>query len=402
MMRPGRIARLAVTAVILAAAVFFAVRFFFGGESGTKLTAYFSRSVGLYVGDDVRVLGIKVGEIDSVTPQPNSVRVTFTVDPGIDIPAGAKAAIVAPNVVTGRFVQLVPAYTKGPTLPSGAVIPLSRTAVPVEWDEIKAQLTRLATALGPQGANRNGAVGDALGTVDANLTGSAAELHTMLHDLSSASTTLANSRGDLFATVRNLQVFIAALNRSDSAVRSFSGQLTGLSGLLVQNKSNLAVALRELDSAMTSVSSFLRNNRGALKHGVSSLATVAHNLNAKQYQLQLLLHVAPTALSNFYNIIDPRYHAATGTLAIGNFDDVAQLVCRQIIQTGGVVADCIKILQPLVKQIGLVQLPLSIRKHVARTAAAATKQRSAQQQKAPPISKTQQNLVGLLLPGGGS
>ena len=50
----------------------------------------------------------------------------------------------------------------------------------------------------------------------------------MLHNLSTASATLANSRGDLFATVRNLQVFIAALDRSDGAVRAFSGQLTGV------------------------------------------------------------------------------------------------------------------------------------------------------------------------------
>ena len=58
--------------------------------------------------------------------------------------------IVAPNLVAARYVQLTPAYeSSGPTMPDGAVIPVERTAVPVEWDEVKAQLTRLATELGP-------------------------------------------------------------------------------------------------------------------------------------------------------------------------------------------------------------------------------------------------------------
>ena len=34
-------------------------------------------------------------------------------------------------------------------MPDGAVIPVDRTAVPVEWDEVKTQLMRLATDLGP-------------------------------------------------------------------------------------------------------------------------------------------------------------------------------------------------------------------------------------------------------------
>ncbi len=401
-MKRGKLTRLVVAIVLLAAVAFVGAKFFFGSESGTKVTAYFTRSTGLYSGDDVRVLGIKVGSIDSITPQPTGVRVTMTVDQGIDIPANAQAAIVAPDLVSGRFVQLVPAYTSGPKMISGAVIPLTRTAVPLEWDDVKAQLTRLATSLGQKGVNGKGALGGVIGTVDNNLTGSATELHSMLHDLSTASATLANSRGDLFATVRNLQVFIAALDRSDGAVRAFSGQLTGVAGLLNQNKSNLAVALSELDSAMSAVDSFLRNNRGAVKHGVQSLASLTHILNQKQYQLQLLLHVAPTALSNFYNIIDPRYHAATGTLAIGNFDNVAQLVCRQVIATGGVVSDCVKLLQPLVKQIGLTKLPAKVEQNIRKAAASATKTRAANLKKQlEPITKTQQGLIGLLLPGGG-
>ena len=57
------------------------------------------------------------------------------------VPADAKALVIAPNLVSARFVQLAPAYTGGPVLADGAEIGLDRTAVPVEWDEVKEQLT---------------------------------------------------------------------------------------------------------------------------------------------------------------------------------------------------------------------------------------------------------------------
>ena len=72
------------------------------------------------------------------------------VDHGIRVPADAKAVIVAQNLVSARYVQLTPAYESGPAMTDGAVIPIERTAVPVEWDEVKEQLTRLATELGPE------------------------------------------------------------------------------------------------------------------------------------------------------------------------------------------------------------------------------------------------------------
>src|SRR5262249_60814419 len=64
--------------------------------------------------------------------------------------ADAKAVIVAQNLVAARYVQLTPPYrTSGATMHDGAVIPVERTAVPVEWDEVKRQLMKLATELGP-------------------------------------------------------------------------------------------------------------------------------------------------------------------------------------------------------------------------------------------------------------
>ncbi len=120
----------------------------------TTITAYFTSATAIYPGDDVRVAGVKVGTIKSIDPQGTKAMMTLRVDRDVPIPADAKAVIVPQNLVGSRYVQLAPAYgsdeaPSGPTMRDGAVIDTDRTAVPIEWDEVKAQLTRLATDLGP-------------------------------------------------------------------------------------------------------------------------------------------------------------------------------------------------------------------------------------------------------------
>ena len=78
----------------------------------------------------------------------------MTVNSGVPVPADAKAVVVAASVVSDRYIQLTPAYTGGPQLADDAVIPVSRTAVPVEVDQIYTSLNRLAQALGPNGAEQ--------------------------------------------------------------------------------------------------------------------------------------------------------------------------------------------------------------------------------------------------------
>src|SRR5690606_25063650 len=137
-----------------------------------KLTAYFTSAIGLYPGDDVRIVGAPVGKVDSIQPRARDVKVTMTVKNGVKVPADAKALVIAPNIVAARFIQLTPPYTSGPQMVDGDEIGLDRTAVPVEWDEVKEQLTQLSAQLGPQPGSVQGPlsafVNQAADTFDGN------------------------------------------------------------------------------------------------------------------------------------------------------------------------------------------------------------------------------------------
>jgi len=77
------------------------------------LAVHFVATVGLQPGSDVRILGVRVGEVVAVTPQGRTVTVDLRYDATYDVPADAQAVIVPPSVVSDRYVQLAPAYTAG-------------------------------------------------------------------------------------------------------------------------------------------------------------------------------------------------------------------------------------------------------------------------------------------------
>ena len=189
------------------------------------ITAYFTKTVAIYPGDEVRIAGVKVGTIDSIQPLGTQAKMTLRVDRGIRVPADAKAVIVAQNLISARYVQLAPAYESGPTMLDGAVIPLERTAVPVEWDEVKEQLMRLATELGPDKGMSTGSVGRFIDSAANALDGNGDKLRQTIAQLSGVGRILADGSGDIVDTITNLQIFVTALRDSNDQYRAIPGQI---------------------------------------------------------------------------------------------------------------------------------------------------------------------------------
>ncbi|MCW2751415.1 MAG: hypothetical protein JWR83_2525 [Aeromicrobium sp.] len=325
--------------------------------SNTTVVAYFSTGTGLYKGDEVRVLGVKVGTVQSIRPEGDKVRVELSVKDSQPIPADAKAAIVAPSLVNGRFVQLAPVYVGGPKMKSGATIPVTRTAVPVSFDEVKKELTDLSTALGPgSGGVAKGTLNEAVTTIDANLKGgTAAQLRTSIAAMRAAAGDLSDNRGDLFSTIQQLNTFTKNLVVNDSALRGATSQLTEFSSVLDDNKGQLATAIQTLDQALKLVTGFVKDNTDVLSTSVSSVGKLSKTVADKSNTLAQLLHVAPDAAEGLYNSVEDS--AVTGRVALGNFQGAAQLLCGSILGVGGTVEQCRAAIDPLLKVLGLTEVP---------------------------------------------
>ena len=79
-----------------------------------RVVGYFTSAAGLYPGDDVRIVGVPVGSIESISPEADAVKITMTVQDSVKVPADARAVIIAPNIVSARFIQLTPRLQTGP------------------------------------------------------------------------------------------------------------------------------------------------------------------------------------------------------------------------------------------------------------------------------------------------
>jgi len=324
------------------------------------LTAYFTQTKGIYEGDKVTVLGVAVGRITDIEPERGRVKVEMEIRDDVVLPAGVKAAITSPALVTVRTISLGPAYEGGPKLVQDAVIPLSRTVVPVEWDEVKNQLTQLSAALGPNGANKDGSVSHLVTSSAGYLKGQGATLNQTIRALSAAMTTLADNKGNLFATVRNLQVFVAALEGSDQQVALFNERLASVSDALAADRTALSRSLAGLRVAFAGLQNFLRENTDLTAGTLNELRSTTSVLADNRQRLADLLQVAPTALSNFYNIMDPRNGAQTGVLAFQNFNAPAQIICAALLNLNGKPQQCIDALQPLVKYLSVDAPPTGV------------------------------------------
>ncbi|WP_328885895.1 MCE family protein [Streptomyces sp. NBC_00316] len=281
-------------------------------EGTTTVTAYFDRATGVYAGSDLRILGVKVGTVQSVKPRGEEVEVVLRLDRGIKIPQDAYAVVVAPSLVADRYIQLAPAYDGGAVLADGAELPAAHNATPVEVDQLYESITELAGALGPDGANADGALAGLLDTGAKNLDGNGKAIGDSVEQFGKATKTLDRSSGDLFDTLSYLQTFTTMLKDNDGNVRAAEQQLNSVTGFLADDKENLGAALKELGTALAQVKTFIKDNRDALKKNVDILVPLTQTLVDQRASLAESLDTLPLAAGNVLNAYDPANRTLNG------------------------------------------------------------------------------------------
>jgi phospholipid/cholesterol/gamma-HCH transport system substrate-binding protein len=321
-------------AAVLAATLAVGVYLVWPSRAGHKVIGYFTSAVGIYPGDDVRVVGVPVGTIDSIEPRATDVKITMTVQDGVKLPADAKAIIVAPNLVAARFVQFTPAYTGGAALADGATVGLDRTGVPVEWDEVKQQLTQLSAQLGPQQGSMQGPLSAFVDQAAATFDGNGDSFRQALRELSQTAGRLGDSRTDLFGTIRNLQILVNALSNSNEQIVQFSNHVASVSQVLADSSANLDATLGTLNQALTDVRGFLNENNEALIGQVNKLADFTKILTDHSDDIEQILHITPNGLANFYNIYNPAQGTVGGLLSLPNFGNPVQFICGGTFDAG--------------------------------------------------------------------
>lgn len=352
----GRKARigLAVTLVLLLGGGVVAVTRSAAAVNRTHVVAYFPTSNGIYQGDDVVILGVPVGKIEKIEPQPTRVKISFWFDGRHQVPADAKAVILSPSLVTARAIQLTPAYTGGPAMQNDAVIAENHTAVPVEFDDLRQQLQKLTDVLQPTRPGGVSTLGAFIDTAATNLRGQGADIRQTIIKLSQAINALGDHSGDLFGTLQDLATLVSALQDSTGVMRDLNINLAAVTNLLANDPNEVANAVRDLNDVAGEVTTFVADNREALGTTSDKLASVSTAVAQSLDDIKQTLHIAPNAFQNFVNIYQPAQDSITGALAINNFANPIQFLCGALQAASRLGAEqsaklCVQYLAPILK-----------------------------------------------------
>lgn len=298
----------------------------------TNVVAYFPDTLALYAGDKVQIMGVKVGQIDKIEPAGDKMRVSFHFSSKYKVPANATASILNPSLVASRTIQLSPPYTGGPAMANDAVIPMERTQVPVEYDQLRDSINRILTDLGPTPQQPKGPFGDVIESFADGLAGKGQDINRTLKGLSDALTTLNQGRGDFFAVVKSLALFVNALYKSDQQFVSLNKDLATFTNSFTNTDHELSTALQELNQLLSTTRGFLDKNSDVLVHDVNNLADATNAILQPEPRngLETGLHVFPNLASNITNISSPVAGGIVGVPVLNMFSNPLQFICSSI------------------------------------------------------------------------
>lgn len=333
------------------------------GAGHTNVVAYFDNSNGIFTGDDVVILGIPVGRIENIEPEPDRVKISFWYDDTYKVPANAQAVILSPSVVTVRSLQLTPAYTTGPAMTDKTVIPQERTAVPVEYDDLRDQLEKLTQTLQPTQPGGLSTLGAAISTFAANLRGQGSNIRDSIVKLSQTISALGDHSDDLFTTFKNLATLVSALHDSTGLLGQLNQNLAAVTGQLTNDPDGIGNAFKDLNDVVGDVTTFVAENREALGTTSDKLASVTQAANDSLDDIKQVLHILPPFIQNFTNLYHPAQGALAGQFVYTNFSSTIQFLCSGVQAASRLGAEqsaklCAQYLAPIIKNRQYNYLPL--------------------------------------------
>jgi phospholipid/cholesterol/gamma-HCH transport system substrate-binding protein len=283
---------------------------------GTTYSADFSEAGGLQANDEVRIAGVRVGKVDSVSLDGDHVKVAFRIQDGADFGADTRAAIKVKTLLGAMYLSLDPAGSG--QLPGGSEIPVSRTTSP--YDVVQAfsglartsdkidthQLARSLTTLADLTRNTPKNFRHALSGVSAlsgNLAARNEQIGTLLQHLRGVTTTLNARDQDIVGLMQDSSVLFHALVKRRQAVHD-----------LLTSTSELSVQLTRL----------VRQSRGDLKPALTHLSRVVDVLNKNSDNIDQSIR-----------LLAPFYRVFANTLGNGPWFDTYIQNIPPVPQVGG-------------------------------------------------------------------
>ena len=285
------------TWVILFTAMCFAFMFVlvtvfgqFRFDSSSTYSAVFSNVSGLKGGNFVRIAGVEVGKVRSMTlHKDGTVTVEFAIDQNLTLTQGTKAAVRYENLIGDRYLSLEEGAGSVHKLQPGQTIPLERTAPALDIDALLGGFRPLFRALDPDQVNALS--GELLRVFQ----GQGGTIASVLSQTSALTSTLAGRDQLIGEVIKNLNTVLATFADRDDQFSEGLDKLSQLAQGLADRKDDISTATAHINAAAGTVADLLTDARQPIKEAVTQADRVSGQIMADQAYVDDLLKTLPDA-----------------------------------------------------------------------------------------------------------
>ena len=263
------------------------------GSGGSRTYhAIFSDVTGLNTGDDVRIAGVRVGEVKSIKIKgTNTADVTFSVGTQPELTQATRAVIRYRNLVGQRYVALEEGTGAPTPLPVGATIPLARTAPALDLTVLFNGFKPLFAALSP--SDVNSLASDIIST----LQGEGGSVQSLLAHTASLTSAIADRDAVIGRTIDNLNQVLGEVGQRDQKLTDLIDQMNRYTTGLAGDRQAIFGALGSIDSMTSETAGLLQQGRPALQSDIGNLSALAKNLDDNKQTLNSFLQTLPVKLN---------------------------------------------------------------------------------------------------------
>ncbi|MET0235574.1 MAG: MCE family protein [Kibdelosporangium sp.] len=254
-------------------------------------SARFTDATLLLPGDDVRIAGVRVGQIEQVgIADRKQAEVKFSVDAGRRLPAGVIATIKFRNLVGQRYIALGQG-TGGGLLEPGGSIPLERTRPALDLTELFNGFKPLFRALSPDDVNKLSY------EIIQVLQGEGGTVESLLSHTASLTTAIADKDVVIGQVITNLNGLLDTVNARGQQLSDLVVTLQQLVSGLAADRKPIGDAIEALSGLAGTTSGLLNEAREPLREDIAALGTLTKNLNDNEQIVEHFLRFTPHKLT---------------------------------------------------------------------------------------------------------
>jgi phospholipid/cholesterol/gamma-HCH transport system substrate-binding protein len=260
----------------------------FGGK--TQYSAVFSDVTGLLTGNDVRVAGVRIGQVNKIELADRKLaKVTFSLDQKRKIPKSTILRLRYRNLVGERYLAVTEGPGSADPLQPGATIPLTQTRNALDLTVLFNGFRPLFQALDPQSTN------EVAYELIQTLQGEGGTLESLMQRTASLTNTLADRDAVIGRVINNLSTVLDTLDNGDQLSQLIL-QLRRLSAGFAQDRTAIGQSIAGINDLTTATSGLLSDIRGPLRNDIVQLNTLAGTLDANKETVNGVLQRLPGKL----------------------------------------------------------------------------------------------------------